>query len=85
MDFTPEKFNKNYECSLFCLKLVNHEAKLRFECIINLFSNMCNLLEFNESLCLDRPDVHTLKMVPLLESHRFFTDIDRKSVVSYAC
>ena len=46
---------------------------------------MCNLLEFNESLCLDRPDVHTLKMVPLLESHRFFTDIDRKSVVSYAC
>ena len=70
----------------FCLKLVNHGAKLHLECIINLFSNMCNLLEFNECFCLDRPDVHTLKMVPLLlESHRFFTNIDRKSVESYAC
>ena len=38
------------------------------------------------AFCLDRPDVHTLKMVPpLLESHRFFTNIDRKSVESYAC
>lgn len=84
--FPPKNSIRIMNALFFCLKLVNHGAKLHLECIINLFSNMCNLLEFNECFCLDRPDVHTLKMVPLLlESHRFFTNIDRKSVESYAC